>query len=299
MCARSVRRRWKDASAGFNTCRAIICCNAAAGVDTGVAIGVLADMPTSAALADDRLATGALRARVATELESIFSAQRRSLSEANRSARMAGAAIKSIDLVEGAIWRRWLFPLLLLIGLALLGGQFFRQRQPPVEKSAVATASGSELSVAMPAEIETPAPPPAPSIPASVPGKLRSAPAHEIKAATKPTPPAPIKAEEQAQSAPEVSARNASDVASGLFACGDLDINSHAWCMRSRVLRADSRLRAAYDDAVARGVSRDVLQPYRMRWSRMRRDADDDPASVIEGYDEMSRELRHERGRRR
>jgi len=86
-----------------------------------------------------------------------------------------------------------------------------------------------------------------------------------------------------------------------LAACGDLDENSHRWCMRPTVMQADRELRQAYRHAVRAGVSRSVLRSYREEWADLRSDAAHDPRRMITGYQRMAHELSartHRRGQR-
>jgi hypothetical protein len=63
---------------------------------------------------------------------------------------------------------------------------------------------------------------------------------------------------------------------------------------RRAVVQADRHLRAVYESAFARGVSRRVLVDYRDRWADLRERETDDPASLIESYGALAYDLGRE-----
>ena len=65
-------------------------------------------------------------------------------------------------------------------------------------------------------------------------------------------------------------------------------------CNRA-VAQADRRLRAAYEAAVERGVSRRVLVDYRDRWTDLRDRDDQTPTRLIAGYGALAYDLQRER----
>ena len=67
-----------------------------------------------------------------------------------------------------------------------------------------------------------------------------------------------------------------------------------AWCMRGAILRADSRLRDAYEAAVRAGVDRETLVDVRRDWKRLCGRADRDPQALIRGYALLTQALRAE-----
>ncbi len=73
---------------------------------------------------------------------------------------------------------------------------------------------------------------------------------------------------------------------------------TEAWCRRAEVVAADDRLRDAYDEAVRAGIGRDILVGVRNDWARLRGRANRDPAALIRGYGELTRQLYAELRRR-
>jgi hypothetical protein len=63
---------------------------------------------------------------------------------------------------------------------------------------------------------------------------------------------------------------------------------------RRAVVQADRHLRAVYESAFARGVSRHVLVDYRDRWADLRERNTDDPASLIQSYGALAYDLGRE-----
>jgi hypothetical protein len=63
---------------------------------------------------------------------------------------------------------------------------------------------------------------------------------------------------------------------------------------RRAVVQADRHLRAVYENAIARGVSRRVLVDYRDRWADLRERNNEDPARLIESYGALAYDLRRE-----
>jgi len=73
--------------------------------------------------------------------------------------------------------------------------------------------------------------------------------------------------------------------------CRNLGRMDRARCMRPQVMDADRRLRSAYLDAMQAGVDPRTLTSYHRRWSRIRRQANSDPAYVAASFDQMARQL--------
>jgi len=65
-----------------------------------------------------------------------------------------------------------------------------------------------------------------------------------------------------------------------------------AWCQHDRALAADEALRDAYADAVRAGVRRSAMVDVRRDWSRLRKRANKDPAALIDGYADLTGNLR-------
>ena len=63
---------------------------------------------------------------------------------------------------------------------------------------------------------------------------------------------------------------------------------------RSAVIQADRHLRAVYEHAFERGVSRRVLVDYRDRWAGLRVRNNDDPTRLIESYGALAYDLGRE-----
>jgi hypothetical protein len=63
---------------------------------------------------------------------------------------------------------------------------------------------------------------------------------------------------------------------------------------RVAVIQADRHLRAVYESAIRRGVSRDVLVDYRDRWSDLRDRHTEDPSRLIESYGALAYDLGRE-----
>jgi hypothetical protein len=63
---------------------------------------------------------------------------------------------------------------------------------------------------------------------------------------------------------------------------------------REALVRADRHLRAVYENAIRRGVSRDVLVDYRDRWADLRDRQTDNPARLIESYGALAYDLGRE-----
>jgi hypothetical protein len=65
---------------------------------------------------------------------------------------------------------------------------------------------------------------------------------------------------------------------------------------RKAVVQADRHLRAVYQSAFERGVSRRVLVGYRDRWADLRERNTDDPSRLIESYGALAYDLGRENG---
>jgi hypothetical protein len=65
---------------------------------------------------------------------------------------------------------------------------------------------------------------------------------------------------------------------------------------RKAVVQADRHLRAVYQSAFERGVSRKVLVGYRDRWADLRERETDDPSRLIESYGALAYDLGRENG---
>jgi hypothetical protein len=63
---------------------------------------------------------------------------------------------------------------------------------------------------------------------------------------------------------------------------------------RRAVIQADRHLRAVYQNAFRRGVSREVLVDYRDRWADLRERNNDDPTRLIESYSALAYDLDRE-----
>jgi hypothetical protein len=63
---------------------------------------------------------------------------------------------------------------------------------------------------------------------------------------------------------------------------------------RQAMVQADRHLRAVYENAIRRGVSRDVLVDYRDRWADLRDRHTDDPTRLIESYGALAYDLGRE-----
>ena len=67
---------------------------------------------------------------------------------------------------------------------------------------------------------------------------------------------------------------------------------SQAWCLRRDITNADDRLRDTYEEAMRAGVDRRLMVAVRDDWERLRHRVNRDPRALIEGYAELTRELR-------
>jgi hypothetical protein len=63
---------------------------------------------------------------------------------------------------------------------------------------------------------------------------------------------------------------------------------------RQAVIQADRHLRAVYESAIRRGVSRTVLVDYRDRWADLRERQTDEPARLIDSYGALAYDLGRE-----
>ena len=182
---------------------------------------------------------------------------------------------------------RWL--LLAVLAVAGIVLHVFIRSPDAAQQQAVATPSGQSLTVADGGAVAVPWPLPArPAIP-----EVRGVAGRAVAPRREPPTPARPTAKRPEHPAGDVDSGRA---ASSLESCAGLEERHHALCMRPAVLRADDRLRAAYDHAVHAGVSRQLLIAHRSHWSRRRRKAARDPQAVIDGYDRIGQELRLEAG---
>lgn len=107
------------------------------------------------------------------------------------------------------------------------------------------------------------------------------------------SPPAPR------QRPPRREAQSARRAAANAASCAGLTGAAAQRCAYPKLLAADRRLRAAYEQAVQAKAPRQVLVSYQRRWSSLRRDSRRDPERVARAYDRLAGELRQAARERR